>query len=106
MLRLGLSQELLSGNAGEQGGSLRSANLVTSLFPRKGDSTNTVLTEAILNESDLTGATITGAKAWGMTHTGCNAENVKAEYLNLDKDGMESGIVRFSKEQVEEFFRS
>jgi uncharacterized protein YjbI with pentapeptide repeats len=64
------------------------------------------LRNANLNGADLSGATLTGAKVWGMSLAGCKIENIKAEYLNFDKDGNESGIVHLNKEQVDEWFGS
>jgi len=66
---------------------------------------NADLRNSNLNNADLFGADLTGANVWGMSHAGCKTDGIKAEYLNFDKGGNESGIVRLNKEQAEEFFR-
>jgi hypothetical protein len=64
------------------------------------------LRNANLNNADLSEAVLTGVKVWGMSHAGCKTDGIKAEYLNFDKDGNDSGIRKLNKEQVEEFFNS
>jgi uncharacterized protein YjbI with pentapeptide repeats len=86
------------------------ANLVLSnligAYLYKANLTNADLRHANLNEADLTKATLTGAKVWGMSHAGCKTDGIRAEYLNFDRDGKDSGIVHLDKQQAEEFFSS
>ena len=83
-----------------RGADIRGANLTHANLA------NADLRDANLNEADLIGATLTGAKVWGMSHAGCKIKGIKADYLNFDKDGNDSGIRKLNKEQVQEFFSS
>jgi uncharacterized protein YjbI with pentapeptide repeats len=93
--------DLRRANLGEA--NLGGANLIKANL-MKSNLTDADLRNANLNEADLTEATLTGSKVWGMSHAGCKTDGIKAEYLNFDKDGKDSGIVHLNKEQVEEFF--
>lgn len=102
--RANLERAVLEGadlrNANLEGADLGGADLKEANLERA-DLRNT-----FLNEANLAGASLTGAKVWGMSHAGCKTDGIKAEYLNFDKDGKESGIVHLNKEQAEEFFSS
>ncbi|MCJ7578619.1 MAG: pentapeptide repeat-containing protein [candidate division Zixibacteria bacterium] len=87
------------------GACLKDSNLIGADLS-EADLSDADLRNANLNNADLSEAVLTGAKVWGMSHAGCKTEGIKADYLNFDKDGKISGIVRLNKEQAEEFFSS